>query len=44
MDFFEHQDLARKNSKKLILLFVLAVIGVIISVYVLLGVAVTGTT
>ena len=42
MDFFEHQDLARKNSKKLIILFALAVIGVILSVYVLLGVAVTG--
>ena len=42
MDFFEHQDLARKNSKKLIILFALAVIGVVLSVYVLLGVAVTG--
>ena len=42
MDFFEQQDLARKNSKKLIVLFTLAVIGVIFSVYVLLGVAVTG--
>lgn len=42
MDFFEHQDLARKNSRNLIILFVLAVLGVIVSVYVLMGLAVTG--
>ncbi|QDS91871.1 hypothetical protein FF011L_06070 [Roseimaritima multifibrata] len=42
MDFFEHQDRARRNSKKLTFLFILAVIGVVLSVYVLLGLAVTG--
>lgn len=42
MDFFEHQDEARKNSRKLILFFVLAVTGVVISVYVLVGLAVFG--
>jgi Zn-dependent protease with chaperone function len=38
MDFFEHQDLARKNSRKLVFLFVLALIGVVVSVYVLISV------
>ncbi len=42
MDFFQQQDQARKNSKRLIILFVLAVLGVILSVYLLLSVAVTG--
>ena len=42
MDFFEHQDQARRNSKKLIVLFVLAVMGVMISVYMLMAVAITG--
>ncbi len=32
MNFFEHQDEARRNSKRLIALFVLAVIGVVIAV------------
>lgn len=34
MDFFEHQDLARKKTARLIGLFVAAVIGVVAAVYV----------
>jgi len=33
MNFFEHQDLAKKNSKKLVVMFGAAVIGVIAAVY-----------
>jgi Zn-dependent protease with chaperone function len=32
MNFFEHQEVARRSSKRLIVLFVLAVIGVVIAV------------
>ncbi len=32
MNFFEHQDAARKQSKRLIVLFVLAVIGIVVSI------------
>ena len=42
MDFFEHQDLARRNSRKLVFLFILALLGVVVSVYLLMAVAVTG--
>lgn len=42
MDFFEHQDQAKRNSRKLVFLFILAVLGVMASVYLLLAVAVTG--
>ena len=42
MDFFEHQDLARRNSRKLVLLFILAILGVVVSVYLLMAVAVFG--
>ena len=42
MDFFEHQDQARRNSRKLIFLFALALVGVVLSVYVLLAFAVAG--
>ena len=42
MDFFEHQDLARQNSRKLVFLFILALLGVVVSVYLLMAVAVTG--
>lgn len=42
MDFFRQQDLARQNTKKLVFLFMLALLGVVISVYLLLAVAVTG--
>jgi Zn-dependent protease with chaperone function len=33
MDFFEHQDKARKNSKVLVVYFVIAVACIIVSVY-----------
>lgn len=33
MDFFQHQDAARKSSKRLVVLFALAVIGIVLSVY-----------
>src|SRR5688500_7426700 len=33
MDFFEHQEQARKNSGRLVVLFCLAVAGIIASVY-----------
>jgi Zn-dependent protease with chaperone function len=42
MDFFEHQDQARRNSKKLVFLFGLAMLGVMASVYLLIAVAMTG--
>jgi len=32
MNFFEHQELARRNSRRLILLFVLAVIAIVVAV------------
>lgn len=35
MDFFEHQDKARKQTGRLVLLFAAAVIGIIVSVYAL---------
>jgi hypothetical protein len=34
MDFFEAQDRARRRSKRLVFLFILAVIGIVISSYV----------
>lgn len=37
MNFFEHQDRARKNSVRLSLLFVAAVIGVILAIYFLVA-------
>ena len=42
MDFFEQQDLARRNSRKLVLLFILAILGVVVSVYLLMAVAIFG--
>ncbi|MEO5595751.1 MAG: M48 family metallopeptidase [Lysobacteraceae bacterium] len=44
MNFFEHQDAARKQSKRLIVLFVLAVIGIVVSIDVALvfGLGVAG--
>ncbi|MFW6206702.1 MAG: hypothetical protein ACOC5J_02080, partial [Gemmatimonadota bacterium] len=33
MDFFEHQELARQNTKKLIVLFVSGVVAIIVSVH-----------
>lgn len=35
MDFFEHQEKARTNSKVLIFYFILAVVGIILAVYLL---------
>lgn len=35
MDFFEHQDQARKSTGRLVMLFVAAVVGIILSTYVL---------
>jgi Zn-dependent protease with chaperone function len=32
MNFFEHQDAARRQSKRLIVLFVLAVVGIVVSI------------
>ena len=34
MDFFEHQEAARRSTRRLVLLFALGVIGVILAVYV----------
>lgn len=40
MDFFAHQDAARRNTGRLVVLFILAVIGIILAVYALvIGVA-----
>ncbi|HSR69647.1 MAG TPA: M48 family metallopeptidase [Acidobacteriota bacterium] len=36
MDFFEHQELARRNSRRLLFLFALAVLAVFLAVYLLL--------
>ena len=33
MDFFQHQDEARKSSNRLVVLFALAVLGIVLSVY-----------
>ncbi len=33
MDFFQRQDIARKNTKRLVVYFALAVIGIVLSVY-----------
>ena len=38
MDFFEHQDVARKRSGRLVLLFILAVIAIIALVYVVVAI------
>lgn len=38
MDFFQHQDAARKNTRVMIVLYFLAVIGVVVAVDVVLGV------
>jgi len=39
MDFFEHQEKARKKSGLLVIYFILAVIGIICSVYVVISIA-----
>ncbi|MCZ6835952.1 MAG: M48 family metallopeptidase [Planctomycetota bacterium] len=33
MNFFEHQEVARKNTGRLVVMFILAVIGIIVGVY-----------
>ena len=38
MNFFEHQDQARKNSARLSFLFVVAVVGVIVTIYLLVAI------
>jgi hypothetical protein len=38
MNFFEHQGLARRNTRLMVLLFALAVVGTVIAVDVALGV------
>ena len=35
-DFFERQDIARRNTGRLVLLFVLAVLAIMVSIYLLL--------
>ncbi len=42
MDFFEQQDLAKRHTRRLVVLFGIAVIGVMISVYAVLAVSVYG--
>ena len=44
MDFFESQDLARRNTKWLIFLFVIAVIAIILAIFVLAVIAVVAAT
>ncbi len=39
MDFFEHQEVARKKTGRLVVLFVLAVIAIVICVYLVVAVA-----
>lgn len=40
MDFFESQDLARKNTRRLIFLFAMAVLAIIVAIFVLAVVAI----
>ena len=44
MDFFAHQDAARKRTGRLILLFGLSLIGIIAAVYVVAIMVVSGTS
>ncbi|HTE06746.1 MAG TPA: hypothetical protein VK824_11155, partial [Planctomycetota bacterium] len=37
MDFFETQDVARKHTGRLVVLFVLAVLGIVVSTYLLVA-------
>ncbi|MHC4994164.1 MAG: M48 family metallopeptidase, partial [Planctomycetota bacterium] len=39
MDFFDHQDRARKNTGRLVGLFFLAVLGIVFGAYVIVAVA-----
>ncbi|MCH2183389.1 MAG: M48 family metallopeptidase [Mariniblastus sp.] len=42
MDFFEQQDLARRHTRRLVILFGMAIIGVMVSVYVVVALSVVG--
>ena len=42
MDFFKQQDLARRHTRRLVVLFGMALLGVILSVYALLAVSLYG--
>ena len=44
MDFFESQDLARRNTKRLIFLFVLSVLAIVLAIFVLAVIAVAAAT
>lgn len=41
MDFFESQELARKNTRRLVFLFALAVLAIVVAIYVLAVIAVS---
>lgn len=41
-DFFEHQDIARKKTGRLVFLFILAVIAIIVMVYLVIALALSG--
>ncbi len=43
MDFFEHQDRARRQTGRLVLLFALSVIATIVSLHVLIGLVLAGS-
>jgi Zn-dependent protease with chaperone function len=42
-DFFERQDIARRNTKWLVLMFVLAVIGIVVTTFVVTAIALGAT-
>ena len=44
MDFFESQDLARRNTRRLVFLFIVAVLAIIVAIFVLAVVAVVAAT
>ena len=35
MDFFDHQDVARRQTGRLVVLFILAVVGIIAALYII---------
>jgi Zn-dependent protease with chaperone function len=44
MDFFDHQDRARRNTGRLVVLFVLAVLGILASTYLVVAAVLTGAS
>ncbi len=42
MDFFEQQDLARRHTRRLVILFGIAIVGIMLSVYVVVAIGVVG--